>query len=93
MQTLLVGYDLNRENGQGRRYEELRDVIKASGTWWHHLDSTWLVRTELSAVQMRDHLAPVLDSSDELLVIDVTNDPAAWKGFSTRGSQWLQNHL
>lgn len=39
MNTLLIGYDLNRPS---QNYEDLFKVIKAEGTWCHNLDSTWL---------------------------------------------------
>ena len=40
MATMLIGYDLNRP---GQNYDDLFDEIKNLGTWWHCLDSTWLV--------------------------------------------------
>lgn len=88
MSTILVGYDLNRP---GQDYEELIDAIKAEGAWWHHLDSTWLVKTEKTVVQLRDTLSEHLDRSDELLIIDVTGDARAWAGFSESGSKWLES--
>jgi hypothetical protein len=90
MPTLLIGYDLNKP---GQNYEPLWDKLKSYGTWWHHLDSTWLIRTNLSATQLRDALAPLIDSSDELLVIDVSGRSWAGRGFSDRAFQWLHDNL
>lgn len=90
MRTFLVGYDLNEP---GQDYEPLYEKLKSFGTWWHHLDSTWLLQADMQAVDLRDQLKPLLDSSDELLVIDVTGDAAAWTGFNKRGSEWISNHL
>jgi hypothetical protein len=90
VRTLLVGYDLNKP---GQHYEPLIDKLKSYPTWWHYLDSTWLIRASLTPVQLRDALKPFLDSSDELLVIDVTGDPAAWRGFTSRAGAWIQKHL
>lgn len=90
MTTFMIGYDLNKS---GKDYDGLIAEIKSiSGTWWHHLDSTWLVVTDLTAVQVRDRLAPHLDSDDELLVAKVCA-PAAWKGFNESGSDWLHKYL
>jgi len=87
----LIGYDLNRNDDD---YSELIAAIKnLTGTWWHNLDSTWLVKTDLSASQVRDHLKPHLDSNDEMLVIDITGDSAAWTGFSPKASKWLKDNL
>lgn len=90
MRTLLVGYDLNRP---GQEYDSLIARIKQYPRWWHHLDSTWLINTDHSAVQVRDELKRFLDSGDELIVIDVSDRPAAWVGFSKRGADWLREHL
>lgn len=90
MRTLLVGYDLNRP-GQG--YAQLIDALKAMPLWWHYLDSTWLVRTEETPVQLRDRLGPLVDSGDELLVVDVTSRAAAWSGFSETAGEWIRTNL
>jgi hypothetical protein len=42
METILFGYDLNSQ----KSYADLIGAIKELGPWWwHHLDSTWLVKT------------------------------------------------
>ncbi len=41
MATLMIGYDLNKT----KDYPALFQAIKGlGGAWWHHLDSTWLVK-------------------------------------------------
>jgi hypothetical protein len=89
MSTLLIGYDLN---APGKDYAELHAAIKAQGTaWWHHLDSTWLVRTERTPAEVRSNLKEHLDANDELIVIDVSRRSRAWSGFNARGSAWLRD--
>jgi hypothetical protein len=90
MRTMLVGYDLNRP---GQNYAALHEALKAVPLWWHYLDSTWLLRTEESAADLRNRLLPHIDPGDELLVIDVTNPEAAWSGFDDRASQWIKDNL
>lgn len=90
MNTLMIGYDLN---AAGQRYEDLIEKLKSLGAWWHHLDSTWLLKTSLTAKQMRDELKQYLDSNDELLVIDVTGQSWASQGFSERANSWLTSNL
>lgn len=82
----MISYDLNRPEAD---YPGLIRAIKKQGAWWHHLDSFWLVNSDLSPSDMRDVLKPFLDSNDELLVIDVTGRARAWRGFSDSGSKWL----
>lgn len=90
MGSILVGYDLN---STGQDYADLIAAVKALGSWWHHLDSTWIVKTALSAKEVRDLLKPKIDKNDELLVINITADEAAWAGFNDNGSKWLKDNL
>lgn len=90
MNTLLIGYGLN---ASGQNYDDLIEKIKSTGNWWHGLDSTWIVKSSLSATSMRDLLRSEIDDNDELLVVDITSDAAAWYGFSDKASQWLSNNL
>lgn len=89
MKTYLVGYDLNRP---AQDYQALTAAIKEYGTWWHHLDSTWIIKTDDSAASIRDHLSAHLDENDELLVVALTGE-AAWRGFNAKGAQWLRNNI
>ena len=43
MALLLIGYDLTRP---GQNYPGLIEGIKELGSWWHCLDSTWLLSGE-----------------------------------------------
>lgn len=88
--TILVSYDLNTP---GKDYENLIDKLKSYGTYWHHLDSFWLIKTNETHKEARDSLKPYLDKNDELLVIDVTGDAAAWVGFTDRAGKWLKDNL
>ena len=78
MRLLMIGYDLN---APGKDYADLISTIKPLGLWWHYLDSTWLVKSELSPAQARGKLRAQMDKNAELLVIDVTADARAWGGF------------
>lgn len=90
MKSILIGYDLNKA---GQDYTGLIDKIeKTFNIWWHHLDSTWIVKTDLTCVQIRDILAPFVDSNDELLVVELSG-VGAWHGFNEKGSKWLKDNL
>jgi hypothetical protein len=89
MASYIIGYDLNT---LGQDYSDLRDAIKSYGTWWHHLDSTWIITTDDSAVQIRDYLKQFMDANDELLVAELTG-VGAWTGFNSKGSDWLLKNL
>ncbi len=91
METYLIGYDLNKT---GQDYKTLIEKIKeiSTGTWWHHLDSTWIIKSNSTYVEIRDFLRPYLDNNDELLVVSLEGN-GAWHGFNESGSQWLINNL
>lgn len=89
MKSYFIGYDLNKT---GQDYKELIEQIKKLGAWWHCLDSTWIIKTDMTAVQIRDILKPKIDSNDELLVVKLSGE-AAWTGFDENCSSWLRNNL
>jgi hypothetical protein len=89
MRVYEISYDLNRP---GQNYQSLYDAIKSLGTWWHCLDSTWLVACDSSAKKIRDRLAQHLDGNDCLLVTRLSGE-AAWTGFKQECSSWLLEKL
>lgn len=89
MAVYMVGYDLLKP---GQDYEDLINAIKSYGVWWHHLDSTWIIVTDETAIQVRDRLVQHIDSNDELLVASI-GAPAAWRGFAKDGADWLMKKL
>ena len=93
MNKILIGYDLNKRT-QPEQYDNLIKKIKANfPTYWHCLDSTWIVVTSLTPVQVCNLLSQALDANDELLVVDITGKLAAWRGFDTNCSSWLKDNL
>jgi hypothetical protein len=90
MKTYMIGYDLNKT---GQDYASLIQEIKeiANG-YWHHLDSTWLVNSNLGASNIIDRLVPHVDANDEILVIAVADDWASY-GIRKSGTDWLKESL
>jgi len=89
MNTLLISYDLNTP---GQDYAQLHEKIKSLGAWCHSLESTWIVTTSYTPVQVRDSLVSTIDRNDELLVMDLSGI-AAWHGLSIEVSNWLKTNL
>lgn len=91
MTALMISYDLHK---LGQRYTLLRARIKANfPTHWNCLESTFIVVTKLTPVQVRDLLKTDLDGNDELLVVML--QPSAWGsiGLSKECNDWLRNHV
>ena len=72
----LVGYDLNKA---GKNYDGVYTAIKESSTaWWHYLDSTWIIKSNLTVQQVYDKIKPETDDNDRFLVIEVKNNKQGW---------------
>lgn len=54
--SYLISYDLN---SPGKNYAQLYAAIQKLGSWWHCLDSTWIVAHPGPASDIRDKLAPL----------------------------------
>ncbi|BBX31721.1 SinR family protein [Mycolicibacterium mageritense] len=90
MNTILVSYDLNTP---GKDYDGLIKKLNSYGIYWHHLDSFWPIKTNDTHKEVRDLPRPYLGKNDELLVMNVTGDAAAWAEFTDRGGKWLKDNL
>ena len=74
--VILITYDLHRPL---QNYKGLHDEIKKLGsTWWHYLESTWLVDTTLTPQQAWERLANQVDKDDRVLVIRATGSNSGW---------------
>lgn len=91
MANILFGYDLNKA---GQDYSSLISGIKTTfPSYWHCLDSTWIVKTDWTPVQVRDWLQTRVDANDEVFVVDITGKSAAWAGFTGNCQSWLKDNL
>lgn len=70
-----INYDLNRP---GQNYSELHDAIKGCGSWWHYLDSNWLVDTSLNAKEIWEKLSSHADKNDNVLIVGISRDYSGW---------------
>jgi len=86
MASYIISYDLRKQ----RNYEALYEAIKSYETWAHVLESTWVVKTTKSAVQIRDHLANHTDTDDGLLVVK-SGAEAAWRSVICKGEYLKEN--
>lgn len=87
MKCYIISYDLVNQ----RNYEELWEAIKKYPGWAKITESTWAVKTEHSAKQIRDDLSQFLDQDDRVFVIK-SGIEAAWRNCICR-NEWLQNNL
>ncbi len=88
MSVYQINYDLRKQ----RNYQSLYDQIKAYPSWCRPLESCWIISTNQSASQVREHLRAVMDADDGLLITQL-NGEAAWYGLDTQVSSHLKDML
>ena len=88
MATILIAYDIHPSASDAS--ERVTDEIRSLGEWWHHLESTWLVKTDRTPEQIRDLLKQHVGCDDQLLIVDMSQNAAAWFGVDDAGSRWLE---
>ena len=88
MSVYCVSYDLNTP---GQKYDALYEELKSSSSWSHYLDSTWLIYTNESSIQLSDRLRAHLDDNDRLMVIRVTSDYSGW--LPEGAWEWMRGHI
>ena len=69
MKKYLITYDL--KNKHISNYEQLFLNIKKLGPWWHYLESTWIIKSELSANDIWNSLKGSILSNDYILIIEI----------------------
>jgi hypothetical protein len=89
--TVLIAYDIHPQEGEA--YDGLTQAIQSLGAWWHHLETTWIVKCAHTPDQIRDQLKSHIGSEDQLLVIEISGDMAGWVGINDTGSKWLKDNI
>lgn len=86
MKKYVITYDLR---APGRDYEKLFETIQSYPNWCHLVESVWIVESDRTAAEIRDHLAQYIDRNDQLWVGGWTGE-AAWHGLDVQRSNWLR---
>lgn len=90
MKTFLISYDLI--NKTIFDYTKLIDYIKSFGIWAKPLESVWLIKTNMSAVDLVNQIRSVTYPNDKILVIEITNNWASFN-ISREVSDWMRQGM
>ncbi|NLD38347.1 MAG: hypothetical protein GX654_15915 [Desulfatiglans sp.] len=83
---LLITYDLKKP---GQDYSKLYEAIKSEGWWWHHLDSTWIVKTNNGPEHWYNKLSQHLDANDYIFICELKDN---YYGFlPNKAWEWLKD--
>lgn len=91
MKAYLITYDLKKS---GQNYNALYDAIKSASyndTWMHYLDSTWIIKSNLSVQQVSDKIKQAVDDNDSFIVIEVVKNYQGW--LPTEAWDYLTNNI
>ena len=95
MAIFMVSYDLHQDEG----YEKLTDALEKYPSYWHCLESTWLILSDDTATEIKKNLRQHILKDDRLLVmrygrpIHGKGANASWVGFEDTCKDWLSTHL
>jgi hypothetical protein len=85
--NLFISYDLY---APGQDYERVIAAIKSVGNWAKVHKSFWYVSSELTAEQVLARVWAVMDPTDSLIVVDLTQQNAVWQNLSATVSDHIQ---
>lgn len=91
MNSLVILYDIVADATSADVYSRLYEAIRSYGTWAHITESCWAIRTDQSAVEVRDNLLRLLRATDRLFVVQ-TAHIAAWNNTLCR-NDWLKENI
>lgn len=75
------------------RLASVKEKLKAWGGYCPIHNNAWAISTEKTAIEIREFLTPVLDSSDRIFVIR-SGTEAAWRNsYGNQYNEWLKKYL
>lgn len=86
--NLFVSYDLH---SPGQNYDNAIAEIKKHGTWAKVHYSLFYLNSSETASQVANAVWAKMDSNDRLIVVDATNNTAAWYNLSDEVSTFLKD--
>lgn len=87
--NIFVSYDLHKP---GQNYHQVIERIKSLGIWAKPLESMWYLKTGYTAKQVCNHVWAAMDANDSLLVVDTSNNIAAWQNIKPEVAQAMREH-
>ena len=83
----LISYDLKQS---GRDYSSLFEAIESYKVWSHPLESIWLVDSERTPGEIRDHLNKHIVDNDNLFVVRLRKSWGSTR-LTKEAIEWLKN--
>ena len=84
---LLITYNLK---SPGKDYSQFYELIKSASSWFHYIDSTFIIQTNKSAKEWGDDLHEKMEYGDRILVVDITKKDR-WGWLPKEAWEWLKD--
>ncbi len=91
MNSYVISYDITSSPEYNAVNEALRQAITAYGIWAKITESCWAIRTDRTAIDVRDALAKHIRPDDRLFVVQ-TAHVAAWQN-AMCNNDWLRENI
>src|SRR5687767_12019103 len=89
MNNLFVSYDLI---SPGQNYDRVVEAIKTLGSWAKVHYSYWYVKSRYDASEAANIVRRAQDTNDSLMVVDATNNNAAWFNLKPEVEKHIKDH-
>src|SRR5262245_59790998 len=86
---LLVSYDLPVATDERRA--AVYKILTDSGAWWHYMDSTWLLITQLTPQALVEQMIPHLVQQDRLIIMEVKANYQGW--LPEKAWEWINSNV
>ena len=91
MNSFIIVYDIENTGDYSCVYSSLYEAIKSYGIWAHITESCWAIKTDFSAVAVRDNLLRLMRQTDRLMVVQ-TAHVAAWSN-AMCNNDWIKENI
>jgi hypothetical protein len=68
MKVLLITYDLKDKFID---YSKLFDILKTAPSWWHYIESTWLIATDEPPELWFSKIKNAIGKDDNLFIVEI----------------------
>lgn len=73
-------------------FESFQQAIQNSSvSWWHHLNDTWIIRTNYSINQVYNIISPNISTNDRLMIVEIKSNYQGW--LNQDAWNWLKNEF
>lgn len=90
MKSYIVVYQLENSSND---YSKISEKLKSYSGWAKPFDRTWLIKTDKSAVEIRNELASSIERRGSIMVIRISEAAWATSRVQTNINDWMHENV